>query len=101
MSEIDTDPLTVWLLEQSDLSDEEFSLAYAIHKLGSRRRTRGWITCGELARGARLDPQALSAVRASLERRGLLQTRRHARKCGWLRCVLVIQSQHVGVKSFL
>jgi len=85
------DPLTAWLLERHELTPNEFSLLFAIHKLGSRQRAAGWITRTELCRSTNLDQASLSATLRTLEEYGLLRIRRHSVKTGWARYVVVIE----------
>lgn len=88
--ETDADPLTDWLLERRELSADEFSVLFAVHKLGSRRRAAGWIARAELVRSTNLDQKRLSATVDALRQRGLLRARAHPRKHGWTRYMVVI-----------
>jgi len=83
--------LTDWLLERSELDDTEFSVLFAVHKLGARVRARGWISHTELKRSTNLDSAQLAATLRALRQRGFLGLRRHSVKADWARYCLIIQ----------
>lgn len=86
-----SDPMTEWLLERSELDETEFSVLFAVHKLGARVRARGWISRSDLQRSTNLNSAQLTATLHALAERGFLGARRHPQKTDWARYRLIVQ----------
>lgn len=73
------DPVTEWLLEQSQLDATEFALLFAIHQLNARLPRSPWIGRTRLCRSAGLNQVSLTRVLNELRQRGLVGMSRHPR----------------------